>query len=59
MATDAGLPLADRVAARAQDAALGVLDGAPVEVEVLVTDRAGNIVGEAGWRGPVHSPNPR
>ncbi|MBP2313115.1 cobalt-precorrin-5B (C1)-methyltransferase [Azospirillum soli] len=59
MATDAGLPLADRVAALARDAALGVLDGAPVEVEVLVTDRQGNIVGEAGWRGPVHSPNPR
>lgn len=50
MAIAAGLPLADRVAALAQDTALGVLDGAPVEVEVLVTDRQGNIVGEAGWR---------
>ncbi len=55
IAKDAGLPLADRVAALAQDAALAVLDGAPVEVEVLVTDRAGAIVGEARWRGP-HQP---
>ncbi|MBP2291633.1 cobalt-precorrin-5B (C(1))-methyltransferase [Azospirillum rugosum] len=52
IAAEAGLPLADRVAALAQDAALGVLEGAPVDVEVLVTDRQGNIVGKADWRGP-------
>mgnify|MGYP002402072685 CR=1 FL=1 len=52
IAKEAGLPLADRVAALAQDTALGTLEGAPVEVEVLVTDRAGAIVGAAGWRGP-------
>lgn len=52
IAAETGLPLADRVAALAQDAALGVLEGAPVAVEVLVTDRQGNIVGRADWRGP-------
>lgn len=50
MAREAGLPLADRVAALAREAALATLDGAPVAVEVLVTDRQGVIVGEArGW----------
>lgn len=45
---NAGLRLADRVAAGARETALGVLDGAPVDVEVLVVDRAGEIVGRAG-----------
>lgn len=50
MAQAAGLPLGDRVAELARDAALGVLDGAPVAVEVLVTDRQGHFVGHArGW----------
>lgn len=44
----AGLPLADAVAGAARRTALGVLDGAPVEVEVLVVDRAGALVGRAG-----------
>lgn len=48
LATAAGLPLADGVAQRARAAALAVLAGAPVEVEVLVVDREGKIVGEAG-----------
>ncbi len=52
IAKAAGLPLADRVAALAQGTALATLEGAPVAVEVLVTDRAGAIVGAAGWRGP-------
>ncbi|NQW12442.1 MAG: cobalt-precorrin-5B (C(1))-methyltransferase [Alphaproteobacteria bacterium] len=43
----AGLPLADAVAADARATALGVLDGAPVAVEVLVIDRAGVVVGRA------------
>ena len=41
----AGLPLGDLVAARARDTALGVLRGAPVEVDIVVIDRAGTIVG--------------
>jgi cobalt-precorrin-5B (C1)-methyltransferase len=43
----AGLPLGDLVAAGARDTALGVLQGAPVEVDVVVIDRAGTIVGRA------------
>lgn len=54
LARDAGLPLADAVAARAREAALGLLaDESGVSetaVEVLVADRAGHIVGKAaGW----------
>ncbi len=50
MARDAGLPLADHVAELARAAALATLDGAPVAVEVLITDRQGVIVGHApGW----------
>lgn len=45
LAEAVGLPLADLIAARARDAALGVLRGAPVEVDVVVIDRAGEIVG--------------
>ncbi|WP_211101707.1 cobalt-precorrin-5B (C(1))-methyltransferase [Azospirillum brasilense] len=52
IAGGAGLPLADRVAALAQRTALETLDGAPVSVEVLVTDRQGTIVGGSGWAGP-------
>jgi len=49
LATAAGLPLADAVAVRARQAALGMLAG-ETEVEVLVVDRAGNPVGKAaGW----------
>ncbi len=51
IAKEAGLPLADRVAVLAQRTALDTLDGAPVSVEVLVTDRQGNIVGTSGWAG--------
>jgi cobalt-precorrin-5B (C1)-methyltransferase len=43
----AGLPLGDLVAAAARQTALGVLRGAPVEVDVVVIDRAGTIVGHA------------
>jgi cobalt-precorrin-5B (C1)-methyltransferase len=46
LATAAGLPLADAVAARARATALGRLDGA-TEVEVLIIDRAGNLAGKA------------
>jgi cobalt-precorrin-5B (C1)-methyltransferase len=43
----AGLPLGDLVAAGARRTAEGVLLGAPVEVDVVVIDRAGVIVGRA------------
>lgn len=43
----AGVPLAEGVAADARRVALGVLDGAPVQAEVLVFDRAGRLVGAA------------
>ncbi len=54
LAAAAGLPLADAVAARARETALGVLaqrDGSSeTAVEVLVFDRAGNLAGKAaGW----------
>ncbi|MBX6322993.1 MAG: cobalt-precorrin-5B (C(1))-methyltransferase, partial [Rhodospirillaceae bacterium] len=43
-----GLPLADRVAARARDQALAQVEGAAA-IEVAVFDRAGTLVGRAGW----------
>jgi cobalt-precorrin-5B (C1)-methyltransferase len=43
----AGLPLGDLVAAGARETAVGVLRGAPVEVDVVVIDRAGTVVGRA------------
>jgi cobalt-precorrin-5B (C1)-methyltransferase len=42
----AGVPLVDAVAARARQVALGMLDGA-TEVEVLIFDRQGGLVGRA------------
>jgi cobalt-precorrin-5B (C1)-methyltransferase len=44
------IPLADLVAREARMIALGVLDKAPVAVEVLIFDRSGQLVGTAnGW----------
>ena len=49
LAAAADLPLADAVAAQARAAALALLDGA-TEIEVLIFDRTGNLVGKAaGW----------
>jgi cobalt-precorrin-5B (C1)-methyltransferase len=45
LATEAGMPLGDLVAARARATALQTLGEAPVSVETLVTDRQGGIVG--------------
>ncbi|MCW2878650.1 MAG: cobalamin biosynthetic protein [Sphaerisporangium sp.] len=45
---EAALPLGDLVAERARTAAAGVMRGAPVEIDVIVIDRAGTIVGRAG-----------
>jgi cobalt-precorrin-5B (C1)-methyltransferase len=44
LARQAGLPLADLIARRARDVAAEVLQGAPVAVDVLVVDRAGEPV---------------
>jgi cobalt-precorrin-5B (C1)-methyltransferase len=43
----AGLPLGDLVAAGARRTCEGVLRGSPVEVDVVVIDRAGTVVGRA------------
>jgi cobalt-precorrin-5B (C1)-methyltransferase len=43
----AGLPLGDLVAAGARTTARGVLLGAPIEVDVVVIDRSGTVVGRA------------
>jgi cobalt-precorrin-5B (C1)-methyltransferase len=48
IASSAGFPLADAVASDARATVVAALRGAPVEVEVLVVDRAGAIVGRAG-----------
>jgi cobalt-precorrin-5B (C1)-methyltransferase len=48
IATQAGLKLADRVARDARAVAVQQLGGAPIAVEVLVVDRAGAVVGQAG-----------
>jgi cobalt-precorrin-5B (C1)-methyltransferase len=47
LAQAAGVPLADRIAADARAVVLGVLAGAPVEVEVLVVDREGHVIAVA------------
>lgn len=47
LATAAGIPLGDQVAAGALRTALGVLGTAPVEVDIVVIDRAGQPVGRA------------
>ncbi|MBO1333605.1 cobalt-precorrin-5B (C(1))-methyltransferase [Streptomyces sp. VRA16 Mangrove soil] len=46
----AGVPLGDLVAAEARDQALLVLRGAPVAVDVICIDRAGNVVGRSTVR---------
>ena len=50
IATGAGLPLADAIAAEARAVAEGALEGArlPPRVDVLIVDRTGSIVGCAG-----------
>ncbi|HLO77439.1 MAG TPA: cobalt-precorrin-5B (C(1))-methyltransferase [Magnetospirillum sp.] len=45
LAQAAGLPLGHAIAAEAAKVALGVLDGAPVRLDVLVFDRKGGLVG--------------
>ncbi|GAB2975528.1 cobalt-precorrin-5B (C(1))-methyltransferase [Amycolatopsis acidiphila] len=47
LAQAAGIPLGDLVASRALATAVEVLRPAPIEVDVVVIDRAGNVVGRA------------
>ncbi|MER5440886.1 cobalt-precorrin-5B (C(1))-methyltransferase [Streptomyces sp. NPDC002790] len=47
LCTAAGVPLGDLVARAARDEALAVLRGAPVAVDVICIDRAGNVVGKS------------
>jgi cobalt-precorrin-5B (C1)-methyltransferase len=47
LARASNIPLADHVAAAARDTAVAVLGDAPVEVDVVVIDRAGELVGRA------------
>lgn len=49
IAREAGLPLADRIAEAARRVTLEVLAPAPTAVEVLVYDRAGELIGRAGF----------
>ncbi|WP_044558977.1 cobalt-precorrin-5B (C(1))-methyltransferase [Azospirillum sp. B4] len=48
MADAAGLKVADTIAALARQVALDVLDGAPIAVDVVVIDRQGGLIGQAG-----------
>ncbi|WP_406399617.1 cobalt-precorrin-5B (C(1))-methyltransferase [Streptomyces sp. NBC_00879] len=50
LCTAAGVPLGDLVAVAARDEAWGVLQGAPVVVDVICIDRAGVVVGRSGPR---------
>lgn len=52
IAQAAGQPLGDLVATRARDTALGVLRGAPVAIDVICIDRAGEIVGRSDQGEP-------
>lgn len=47
LATEQGIPLADQVAENARQTAIDVLKDAPVTVDVIVIDRAGQPVGRA------------
>ena len=51
IAQQADLPLADRIAERAQVTANEVLQNAAIEVDVVVVDRVGQIVGRSGEYG--------
>lgn len=51
LAQAAGLPLADRVAAAARDVAVAALGDAGIEVELLLADRQGGLVGRAATSG--------
>jgi len=47
LARAAGCPLGDLVAARARVVALGVLEGAPIAVDVMIFDRNGSLAGKS------------
>ena len=49
LATAAGVPLGDRIAQAAWATAAEVLAGSGMELEVVVFDRTGQVVGDSGW----------
>lgn len=49
MTRESGIDLSAPIAAKARETALGVLRGAPVAVEVVVTDRKGEILARTGF----------
>ena len=53
LAREAGIPLAGRVAALARETAGKVLEGEPIEVEVLIFDREGGLAGRCGFGGDI------
>jgi len=53
LAREAGIPLAGRVAALARETAGKVLEGEPIEVEVLIFDREGSLAGRCGFGGDI------
>ncbi|MER7011143.1 cobalt-precorrin-5B (C(1))-methyltransferase [Saccharopolyspora sp. NPDC000359] len=52
LCTAANLPLGDLIAHRARQFCLDTLRGAPIEVDVIVIDRAGTVVGRTDPAGP-------
>ncbi len=51
IAQQSGTDLADAIAVRARETALSALRGAPVDVEIILTDRQGAILAQAGFSG--------
>ncbi len=49
LAVAAGIDIAHPLACQARKAVKEILRDAPIDVEVLIVDRQGGIVGEAGW----------
>ncbi len=48
LARENGISLAPTIAEKARESALQILKGAPVDVEILITDRAGNLLARTG-----------
>ena len=53
LASEAGVALGDTVASRAWQVAADVLEGSGIELEILLFDTSGALVGQSGFR-PVH-----
>jgi cobalt-precorrin-5B (C1)-methyltransferase len=48
LANENGIALAPLIAGKARESAINILDGAPVEVEIMITSRTGNLLARAG-----------